>query len=176
MGRTLTTALVVIIVGLLLGMGIGGFITYNSTKHYLQVVPGAPIVVGASYDREQNRLNLDIFNPGGLPIVVDSTSLIFKPQKGNGYVLANIPSQVVIPPTTITRLVLNLRQDTKGKVQIGDILVGGFTYHYPAIKQIYTTSYTLTVGTPLKTTPEQVLQKAKESAKNLEKNNKEVKQ
>ena len=162
MGRTLTTALLTVLGGLLVVMGVGGFITYTSTAKYVQSVPVAPIVVGAKYDQEKGAMVLDIFNSGGLPITVTSGGLIFKPQNGNGYALANIPVNLVIPGGTIARIEIKLKENTE--VKIGDILVGSLIYSYPYIPQVYSTSFELTVGKPYKTSPSEVIKKASEKA------------
>lgn len=165
MKRTLTVAVLVTIVGLLLGMGIGGFVTYTSAVQTVKSIPGAPIVVGAKYDRKQNALVLDVFNTGGLPIYVETTGLVFKPKNGNGYALANLPANVKIEGGSIARLVIKLKSESLGKVQIGDLISGTLVYHYPYIPQVYTTTYTLTVGKPLSQNPAEVMKKASEEAK-----------
>ncbi len=166
MRRTLTTAILVTVLGVLVGMGIGGFVTYQSVKGYVQSVPGSPIVVGAKYDSGKNALVLTVFNPGGLPLTVINGDLIFKPKNGNGYALANIPLNTVIPGGSIVQLVIKLKNNSV--VKEGDILRGGFTYKYPYIGQIYYTNYPLTVGKPLSENPSEVLRKAKEEAKKVE--------
>ncbi len=168
MRRTLTVAILVTIVGVLLGMGIGGFVTYSSVSKMVKGLPGAPIVVGAKYDQDKNALVLDIFNPGGLPIYVETTALVFKPKNGNGYELANIPANVKIEGGTVARLILKLKGESKGHVQIGDVLTGTLVYHYPYIPQIYTTTYNLTVGKGFSQNPAEVIQKANEQAKEKE--------
>jgi hypothetical protein len=170
MKRTLTVAVLVTIVGVLLGMGIGGFVSYSTVSKTVKSIPGAPLVVGAKYDKDQNALILDIFNPGGLPIYVETTALVFKPKQGNGYQLANIPANVKIDGGTIARLVLRLRQESKGNVQIGDVLTGTIVYHYPYIPQIYTTTYSLTVGKAVSQNPAKVIEKASEEAKKAKEN------
>jgi hypothetical protein len=170
MRRTLTVAILVTIVGVLLGMGIGGFISYSSVSKTVKSLPGAPLVVGAKYDKDQNALVLDVFNPGGLPIYVETTALVFKPKQGNGYQLANIPANVKIDGGTIARLVLNLKQESKGNVQIGDVLTATLVYHYPYIPQVYTTTYSLTVGKSVSQNPSEVIEKAFEQAKENKQN------
>lgn len=165
MRKTLTVAILVTIVGVLLGMGIGGFVTYTSAVQTVKSIPGAPIVVGANYDAEKNALVMDIFNPGGLPIFVETTGLVFKPKSGKGYAIANLPANVKIDGGTITRLVINLKESSRGKVQIGDIISGTLVYHYPYIPQVYTTTYRLTVGKPISQNPAEVMKKAAEEAK-----------
>jgi len=168
MKRTLTVAVLVTIVGILLGMGLGSFITYSSTANLIKSLPGAPIVVGAKYDQEQNALVVDVFNPGGLPIVVESTGLVFKPKSGNGYALANLPANVVISGGSIARLVIKLKPESSGKVQLGDIISATLVYHYPYIPQVYTTAFSLTVGQPISQNPKEVMEKAAQEAKKLE--------
>jgi hypothetical protein len=172
MRRTLVTAVLVTIVGVLVGMGIGGFVTYKGVSSLIKSIPGSPVVVGAQYDKDQNALVLNVFNPGGLPMVVETTSLIFKPKNGQGYALANIPANVTVPGGAIVQLVIKLKAESKGKVQIGDILQGGFTYRYPGIPQTYFTSYPLVVGKPVAQNPTEVLNKAKEEAQKVENQNK----
>jgi hypothetical protein len=168
MGRTLTTAILTVIVGLLVGMGVGGFITYTTTSKVVKSVPGAPIVVGAKYDKTRNALVLDVFNSGGLPITVADSGLVFKPQKGEGYALANIPVNVVIPGGSIARIEIKLKENTQ--VKIGDILSGTLIYNYPYIPQVYTTTFKLTVGHPYNTSPSEVMNKASKAAENSRNN------
>jgi hypothetical protein len=169
MKRTLTVAILVTIVGILVGMGIGGFISHSSVAKLVKNLPGAPIVVGAKYDTDQNALVLDIFNPGGLPIYVETAALVFNPKNGTGYKLANLPANVKIEGDSITRLVLNLKAESKGNVNIGDLLTGTLVYHYPYIPQVFTTTYNLTVGKEISKNPGEILEKAsKESEKGKE--------
>jgi len=166
MRRTLTTAILVTVLGVLVGMGIGGFVTYQSVKGYVQSVPGSPIVVGADYKKDKNALVLTVFNPGGLPLTVLTGDVLFKPKEGKGYAVANIPLNTVIPGGSVVALVINLKKDQV--VKEGDLIRGGFTYRYPYIGQVYYTSYPLTVGKPLSENPAEVLKKAKEEAKKVE--------
>ncbi len=167
MGRTLTTALITIIAGLLVGMGIGGFLTYTSTAKYLSGIPGAPIVVGAKYNKEKNALVLSIFNSGGLPLTVVSAGLVYKPVKGEGYTLTNIPVNVNIPSGSITEIEIKLKENSS--TVKGDILSGSLVYNYPYIPQIYTTTFSFTVGKEYQTTPTEVIKKASEEAKKAQK-------
>ena len=162
MSRTLTTVVLTVLVGLMVGMGVGGFITYTSTAKYVQSVPGAPIVVGAKYDKEKNAMVLDVFNSGGLPITITSSGLVFKPKKGEGYTIANIPVNIVVPGGTITRVEIKLKENSQ--VQNGDILVGTLVYTYPYIPQIYSTTFNLTVGKPYSASPSEVIKKASEKS------------
>jgi hypothetical protein len=168
MGRTLTTAILTVIVGLLVGMGVGGYITYTTTAKYVQSVPGAPIVVGAKYDEAKNAMVLDIFNSGGLPITVTGSGLVFKPKNGNGYAIANIPVNVVIPGGTIARVEIKLKENTE--VNIGDILSGTIVYAYPYIPQVYSTTFNLTVGKPYSASPTEVMKKAAQEAEKQKEN------
>ncbi len=161
MRNLLTTAVLITVVGVLVGMGLGGFITYRSVQAYLDSVPGAPVVVGAEYSKEKNALILTVFNPGGLPITVVGGSLVFKPKNGEGYSLTNLPVEAVIPPQKAVSLVINLQERTAAE---GDLIEGGFTYRYPYIGQLYYTSYPLTVGKPYHQNPGEILKKAKEEA------------
>ena len=168
MKRTLTVAVLVTIVGVLLGMGIGGFVTYTSVVQTVKSIPGAPIVVGAKYDSDQNALVLDLFNPGGLPIYVETTGLVFKPKNGQGYQLANLPANVKVEGGSIARLVITLKETSKGKVEIGDIISGTLVYHYPYIPQVYTTTYSFTVGKAFNQNPAEVMKKAAKEAEKEE--------
>ncbi len=168
MGRTLTTAILTVIVGLLVGMGVGGFITYTTTAQVVQSVPGAPIVVGAKYDKTQNALVLDVFNSGGLPITITAGGLVFKPKQGEGYTLAGIPISAVIPGQSVVRIEIKLKEGSSA-VQ-GDVLSGTLVYSYPYIPQIYSTTFSLTVGKPFNTTPAEVIKKASEEAKKAQSN------
>ncbi|NPB04807.1 MAG: hypothetical protein GXO08_00265 [Aquificae bacterium] len=161
MRGVLTTAVLVSIVGVLLGMGLGGFITYRGLQGLIESVPGSPVVVGAEYDRAANELVLTVFNPGGLPLTVLNGDLVFKPAEGEGYSVANVPINTVIPGQSVATLRIRLKEQT---VKPGDVIKGGFTYRYPYIGQLYYTSYPLTVGRPLRLNPAEVLQRAKEEA------------
>ncbi len=162
MGRTLLTAIATVAVGLLVGMGVGGFLAYSSTSKYIQSIPGAPIVVGAKYDSNRNALVLDIFNSGGLPVIVSSSGLVFKPAKGNGYEIANIPVSLTVPGGAMARVELKLKENTAAKK--GDLISGTLVYGYPYIPQVFTTTFSLTVGQPYKTTPAEVMKKASKEA------------
>jgi hypothetical protein len=168
MGRTLTTAILTVIVGLLVGMGVGGFITYTSTAKYVKSIPGAPIVVGAKYDGDKNALVLDIFNSGGLPITVNAGGLVFKPQKGEGYTIANIPLNAVIPGGTIARIEIKLKENSN--VQTGDLISGTVIYTYPYIPEVYSTTFRLTVGHPFSKSPSEIINKASKEAQKQKSN------
>jgi len=147
MGRILTTAVLTVVVGLLVGMGVGGFISYTTTKDYLKSVPGAPLVVGAGYDEDKNALVLDVYNSGGLPIAVSEGQLVFKPKEGEGYAIASVPIRTTIPSTSIVRIEIKLKEQTV--VKEGDLISGTIVYAYPYIPQIYTATFKLTFGEPL---------------------------
>jgi hypothetical protein len=74
----------------------------------------------------------------------------------------------VIPGGTIARVEIKLKENTE--VNIGDILSGTIVYAYPYIPQVYSTTFSLTVGKPYSVSPTEVMKKAAQEAEKQKEN------
>ncbi len=146
--RYLITVLVIALAGMLVGGGAGSYLTYNRVMKAVGSIPASPIVVQAKYNKEKHRMDYSILNPGTVPLTVVEKSIVFTPgekSKEKEYVLADIPTQVTLPPGAVTIVSFELKPETE-KLQLGDVVVVTFVYKHPLSKDLYTVVHPFTYG------------------------------
>ncbi|NPA12363.1 MAG: hypothetical protein GXO45_00085 [Aquificae bacterium] len=129
----ITVFFVVAVVGILLGWGIGSYLTYNKTMEAVGKIPASPIVVKALYDKPIHAIVFSVFNPGTVPLNIKRQSFVFKPGKETtekGYSMQNIPVDIPLPPLTITTVVIKLKKDTQ-ELKVGDVVNVELEYIHP---------------------------------------------
>jgi hypothetical protein len=127
------------ILAIILGWGIGSYITYNNTIEAIGKIPGSPIVVNAEYDKKNHRVVFSVLNPGTVPIYIKAQSLVFKPgkqTKQEAYAIQNIPVDIPLVPMGLTSVNINLKKGTPA-LQIGDVVMITLHYVHPLSKDIY---------------------------------------
>ncbi len=136
------------LIGLLLGLGIGGFLTYNRTVAELGSIPASPIVVGTVYDRENHSIVYAVSNPGPVPLQLVDHTLVFTPGEESeepAYVLTNVPLNLVLPPFTVTSVALDLKADT-AQLQVGDAVATTLAYTHPLSTDLYSVYHTQVIS------------------------------
>ncbi len=136
------------LLALVLGWGIGSYITYNNTIETIGKIPASPIVIGAKYDKATHSVIFSVFNPGTLPLYVNSQSFVFKPGKETTqkeYAVENIPVNIPLIPMGITSVALNLKKGTPD-LKNGDIVLTTLYYTHPLSKDIYSVSHKFEYG------------------------------
>lgn len=148
--RYFLTATGIALAGLLVGGGVGSYLTSSKLLKQFQNIPGSPIVLSAQYDKEKHLVRYAISNPGTLPIKVIEKALVFTPgkeSKEKGYILSNIPANIEIPPLSVAVVELKLKEGTQ-KLQPGDVVLATFTYTHPLSQDLYTVVHSFTHGAP----------------------------
>ena len=138
--KRLWLTLFIAILGLLVGSGVGGYITYNRMIRSVQNIPASPIVVGAEYDKDNNRLVFSVLNPGTLPLSLDNYSIAFTPGESTqqaAYFISNIPLGITINPMEVAVVYINLKEQAL-PLEIGDIVTTTIFYTHPLSPDIYT--------------------------------------
>ncbi len=140
MSRRLALTLFIAILGLFVGSGVGGYITYNRVMRTVQNIPASPIVVGAEYDKDNNRLVFSVLNPGTLPLSLDNYSIAFTPGESTqqqAYFISNIPLGITINPMEVAVVYINLKEQAL-PLEIGDIVTTTIFYSHPLSPDVYT--------------------------------------
>jgi hypothetical protein len=131
------------LIALILGWGIGSYITYNNTIEKIGKIPGSPIIVSAKYDKENHAVIFSVLNPGTLPLKVVSQSFVFKPGKETSqteYAIENIPVSIPLIPMGITSVALKLKSGTP-ELKKGDIVMTTLHYTHPLSKDLYSVTH-----------------------------------
>ena len=153
------------LLALVLGWGIGGYITYNKTIEAVGKIPASPIIVKSIYDRNNHAVVFSILNMGTLPLTVVSESFIFKPGKESSekrYEMKNIPASIPLIPLGITTVALKLKEGTQ-ELKSGDIVMATLHYVHPLSKDVYTVSHKFEfTGKPQETPPKEIKKENKE--------------
>ncbi len=139
MSKRLWITLLIAILGLFVGAGAGGYITYNRVMRTVQNIPASPIVVGAEYDRDNNRLVFSVLNPGTLPLSLDNYSIAFTPGESTqqqAYFISNIPLGITINPMEVAVVYINLKEQAL-PLEIGDIVTTTIFYTHPLSPDVY---------------------------------------
>ena len=146
------------LLALLIGWGIGGYITYNNTIDKVGQIPASPIVVKSVYNKEAHAVIYSVYNPGTVPLTVTNQSFIFKPGKETtqkAYEVANIPVNIILPPLTTAIVRMNLKKGTE-KLKQGDIILSTLHYVHPLSNDVYTVSHRFEyTGKPSETPPKE---------------------
>jgi len=127
------------IIAIMLGWGIGGYITYNNTIEAVGKIPASPIIIGAVYDKSAHSVILSVMNPGTLPLTVKEESFTFKPGKQSSqkaYAVENIPVNIPLIPMGITTVAIKLKKETQ-ELKVGDIVNTTLKYVHPLSKDEY---------------------------------------
>ncbi len=146
MRKPLLTAIFVSLLGVIVGWGVGSFLTYRKTIRAISSVPASPIIIGAKYDKAKNELLYSVYNPGTLPIKVFQESVVFTPgskSKEAAYVISNIPVSVTLAPMAVTQVELKLKSGAES-LKIGDVVAGTLYYTHPLSKDIYSVAHPFT--------------------------------
>ncbi len=147
------------LLALILGWGIGGYITYNKTLDAVGKIPGSPIIIKSAYDKSSHSVIFSILNPGTLPLTVISESFVFKPGKETSekrYEMKNIPAQVPLIPLGITTVSLKLKEGSQ-ELKAGDIVMATIHYVHPLSDDVYTVSHKFEyTGKPQETPPKEI--------------------
>ena len=144
--RYLLSALVIALVGIVVGAGSGSYLTYNNVMRKVGSIPASPVVLQAKYDKKKHQIDYSILNPGTLPLTIVEKSFVFRPgkeTKEKAYVVADIPANIALPPGAVTMVSLKLKEETE-KLKIGDVVVVTFTYTHPLSKDLYTVVHPFT--------------------------------
>ncbi len=131
------------LLALLIGWGIGSYITFNNTIEQVGKIPGSPIVVKVVYDKSAHAVVLSVLNPGTLPLTVTNESFVFKPgkeTKQKQYSVENIPVKIPLLPLGITTVTIKLKKGTEA-LKNGDIVLTTLHYVHPLSKDVYTVSH-----------------------------------
>ena len=139
MNRRLYLTILIAILGLFVGAGTGGYITYNRLIRTVQNIPASPIVVGAEYDKDNNRLVFSVLNPGTLPLSLDNYSIAFTPGRETeqeAYFISSIPLGVTIDPFQVAVVYINLKEQAL-PLEIGDIVTTTIFYTHPLSPDVY---------------------------------------
>ncbi|SNZ03263.1 hypothetical protein SAMN06265182_0335 [Persephonella hydrogeniphila] len=131
------------VVAIILGWGVGGYITYNKTIEAVGKIPASPIVVKTVYDRKNHTVVFSVLNTGTLPLTVVSESFVFKPGKESAekqYKMENIPAHITLIPLGITTVSLKLKKGSQ-ELKSGDIVMATLHYVHPLSDDIYTVSH-----------------------------------
>ncbi len=145
--RFLVSAIAIVLMGLIVGAGAGSYLTYNNVMRKVGSIPASPIVLQAKYDREKHRLDYSILNPGTVPLKIVEKAFVFTPgkeSKEKGYVVADIPANIVLPPGSVAVVSVDLKKGTQ-ELQVGDVVVTTFTYTHELSKDLYTVVHPFTM-------------------------------
>ncbi len=150
--------LIIAVLGLLIGFGAGGYLTANRVITAMEQIPASPIVLNAVYEKEHNQLALSVFNPGPVPLHLESYSITFTPgteSKEAAYIVSEIPIQLDIPPFDVITVFVNLKEQTE-KLAVGDLVTVSIFYTHPLSPDVYSVIHPYTQGasTQPATTPE----------------------
>ena len=133
---------VMVFVGIFTGMYFGIYrsaIAVEAIKLEKSLIAPSPVITYSQYSETKKQLMLDIKNPGGMPILLLSKTLVMKPadtKKEPVVLMSSIPLNVVIPP--YSNISLNLNVDKlENWFSIGDILETTLTYSLPISNDIY---------------------------------------
>ncbi|WP_456384585.1 hypothetical protein [Persephonella sp.] len=147
------------VIAIMLGWGIGSYITYNNTIEAVGKIPGSPIVVRAVYDKPTHSVLFSVFNPGTLPLTVTKQSFIFKPGKESsqkGYQVQNVPVNIPLVPLGITTVAIKLKKDTQ-ELKTGDMVNITLEYIHPLSADKYYVKHGYEhTGKPQETPPKPV--------------------
>jgi len=150
--------------GLLVGGGVGSYFTSSKLLKQFQNIPGSPIVLSATYNKDKHLIAYAISNPGTVPITIVEKAFVFTPgkeSKEKGYVLSNIPANITIPPLSVAVVELKLKEGTE-KLKVGDLVVATFTYKHPLSNDLYTVVHPFTYGVKEKQKAEKKEEKKEE--------------
>ena len=138
MRKTLLIILVAL-VGLAVGYGAGGFLTYNRVMETVSNIPASPIVLGSHYDKEAHAVVYMVSNPGSLPLQIVQHSLVFTPGEQSevpAYVLTDVPSNITLPPFSTVAVALDLKENTAA-LEVGDVVAATINYTHPLSPDLY---------------------------------------
>ena len=136
------------LIALMIGWGVGGYITYNKTIETVGKIPASPIIVKSYYDKEKHAVIFSFFNSGTLPLNVVSQSFVFKPgkeSKEKSYQIENIPVNIPLIPLGITTVALKLKKGTE-ELKNGDVIMATIYYTHPLSKDVYSVAHRFEYG------------------------------
>ncbi len=145
--RTLRIFLIALL-GLVVGLGAGGFLAFQRSARLLKAVPASPVIVGSFYDKEEHQLVYLVLNPGAVPLQVVRHSLVFTPgeaSKEAGYRLMDVPLTVPLPPFGVTQVVMKLKAETEA-LKPGDVVAVTLHYTHPFSPDEYAVFHTTLVS------------------------------
>ncbi len=140
--------LFVALLGLFIGFGAGGYLTANRVATAMEQIPASPIVLDTAYDKEQNQLALSMFNPGPIPLRLESYTVTFTPgseTKEAAYVISEIPVQLTLPPFEVVTVSVNLKEHTE-ELAVGDLVTISIFYTHPLSPDVYSIIHPYTQG------------------------------
>ncbi len=140
--------LFVALLGLFIGFGAGGYLTANRVATAMEQIPASPIVLDTTYDKEQNQLALSMFNPGPIPLRLESYTVTFTPgseTKEAAYVISEIPVQLTLPPFEVVTVSVNLKEHTE-ELAVGDLVTMSIFYTHPLSPDVYSIIHPYTQG------------------------------
>ncbi len=140
--------LFVALLGLFIGFGAGGYLTANRVATAMEQIPASPIVLDTTYDKEQNQLALSMFNPGPIPLRLESYTVTFTPgseTKEAAYVISEIPVQLTLPPFEVVTVSVNLKEHTE-ELAVGDLVTISIFYTHPLSPDVYSIIHPYTQG------------------------------
>ncbi len=137
--RKTVTFLLIALVGLIVGYGTGGFLTYHRVMDTVSEIPASPIVLSSHYDKDSHAVVYMVSNPGPVALQVVRHSLIFTPgteSEEPAYVLTDVPSDITLPPFTTVAVALSLKPET-APLEIGDVVAATINYRHPLSPDLY---------------------------------------
>ncbi|RUM28923.1 MAG: hypothetical protein DSY42_07545 [Aquifex sp.] len=136
-------ATTIALTGLFVGSGVGSYFTSSKLLKQFQNIPGSPIILNATYDKDEHLITYTVSNPGTVPITVIEKAFVFTPgkeSKEKEYVVSSIPANITIPPISVALIKLKLKEGTES-LKYGDLIVATFTYKHSLSKDIYTVAH-----------------------------------
>lgn len=140
--------LFIALLGLFIGFGAGGYLTANRVITAMEQIPASPIVLNAVYEKEQNQLALSVFNPGPVPLRLQSYSITFTPGSESdeaAYIVSEIPIQLDLPPFDAVTVFVNLKEQTAA-LAVGDLVTVSIFYTHPHSPDVYSVIHPYTQG------------------------------
>ncbi|HIP43202.1 MAG TPA: hypothetical protein EYG91_04760 [Aquifex aeolicus] len=141
-------ATTIALTGLFVGSGVGSYFTSSQLLKQFQNIPGSPVILNATYDKDKHTITYTVSNPGTVPITVIEKAFVFTPGKESRekeYVISNIPANITIPPMSVTMIKLKLKEGTES-LKYGDLIFATFTYKHSLSKDIYTVVHSFKYG------------------------------
>ena len=147
--------LFIALLGLFIGFGAGGYLTANRVITAMEQIPASPIVLNTLYEKEQNQLALTLFNPGPVPLRLESYTVTFTPGSETeeaAYVISEIPVQLALPPFETVTMFVNLKEQT-AELAVGDLVTMSIFYTHPLSPDVYSIIHPYTQGASSEAVP-----------------------
>ncbi len=141
--------LIIAVLGLFIGFGAGGYLTANRVITAMEQIPASPIILDTVYEKEANQLVMSVFNPGPVPLRLQSYTVTFTPgteTEEEAYVISEIPVELTLPPFEVATVAVNLKEHTE-ELAVGDLVTLSIFYTHPLSADVYSIIHPYMQGT-----------------------------